>query len=366
MKLYIDIHKRLPGFELNLTILGEQEIIGILGASGSGKSMLLGCIAGLIKPDSGKIILNDKVLFDSEQKINLPPQARKVGFLFQNYALFPHLTVEANIGFGLHGVEKEERQERISNLLERFHLKDMEKRFPSQLSGGQQQRVAIARAMAIEPEILLLDEPFSALDEYLRNQMMKEMSVYLKAFKGTTMYVTHNMEEAYRLCDKITVLSKGHVEIVGDKQTVFAQPLSYETAKITGCKNMITAIKTYDHCVSIPSWGIQLITKQKIVVPQGFIGIRAHHIHLAESRFTNEFESERPLLPENCFQVWIADESEAPFHFTLYLKFGSRPSDSEDFHILWEVRKELRHGLDGIQEPITIFLPPENIFYVNQ
>lgn len=353
MGLYIDIKKKLPGFKLQVKLSCGKDIIGILGASGSGKSMLLNCIAGLIRPDEGKIILNEKTFFDSEKKINLPPKDRKVGFLFQNYALFPNLTISENIAFGLDALSKSERSKKVTELLERFHLSDMGKRYPTQISGGQQQRVALARAMAVEPEVLLLDEPFSALDDYLRTHMIKEMSASLKEFNGSTLLVTHNMEEAYRICDHIAILNTGSVETIAPKQDLFQSPVSLETAKITGCKNISAAVRKSEHDVEVPDWGIQIKSDAETEYEKGFAGIRANHIKLAED--SNK---------ENCFPVWIADESEAPFRTTFYLKFGSKPNKPDDFHIQWEIAKEQREAIKSLSQPIMIYLDPKYTFYV--
>lgn len=353
MGLYIDIKKKLPGFKLQVKLSCGQDIIGILGASGSGKSMLLNCIAGLIRPDEGKILLDDKIFFDSEKKINLPPRERKVGFLFQNYALFPHLTVSENIAFGLGGLSRTDKNARVTELMERFHLTDMEKRYPAQISGGQQQRVALARAMAVEPDILLLDEPFSALDDHLRTHMMKEMLASLKEFQGSTLFVTHNIEEAYRLCDRIAVLNTGSVETFGLKQELFQHPVSLETAKITGCKNISAAIQKSEYVAEVTDWGITVKFNKKIENGKGFAGIRANHVKLADDN-----------AKENCYSAWIADESEAPFHTTLYLKIGSKPFKVDDFHIQWEISKEQRDTLRSLSQPITIQIDPLHVFFV--
>ena len=323
MGLYIDIKKKLPGFMFEVKLSCEQDdIIGVLGASGAGKSMLLNCIAGLISPDEGKIILDNKTFFDSAQKINLAPRDRKAGFLFQNYALFPHLTIAENIAFGLEQFSKADKDKKAVELMERFHIADIGKRYPTQISGGQQQRVALARALAADPQILLLDEPFSALDNHLKAHMMKDMLVSLKEFHGNTLFVTHNMEEAYCLCDRIAVLSAGSVETFDLKQEIFQKPASLETAKITGCKNNATAVRESVNNVEVPDWGIQVKTSMKIEDEKGFVGIRANHIKLADD--SNK---------ENCFPVWIADESEAPFRTSLYLKIGYKSRNLEDYNI---------------------------------
>ena len=194
MSLEVDIIKKLQGFELKVDFKADNDILGLLGASGSGKSMTLRCIAGIETPDNGRIVLNGRVLFDSENKINIPIRERKVGFLFQNYALFPNMTVEQNIGFGLiKSISKIEKANKIRKKIIDLQLSGMEKRYPYQLSGGQQQRVALARALVVNPEILLLDEPFSALDEHLRNNMIIRLQEDLKEFKGTSIFITHNM-----------------------------------------------------------------------------------------------------------------------------------------------------------------------------
>ena len=169
MSLKVHIHSKLKGFELKVDFETNGKPMGILGASGCGKSMTLKCIAGIMTPDEGYIELRGKVLFDSKNKINLKPQDRKVGYLFQNYALFPNMTVAQNIAVGIRG-SKSEKTEVVTKMLHNFHLQGLEKRYPSQLSGGQQQRVALARILAYEPDALLLDEPFSALDAYLKEE----------------------------------------------------------------------------------------------------------------------------------------------------------------------------------------------------
>ena len=354
MGLDVAIKRSLPGFKLNIDIACENGIVGVLGASGSGKSMLLNCITGLVNPDEGKIILNEKTLFDSSQKVNLHPRDRRVGFLFQNYALFPHMTIFDNIAFGLGSVSKEEKSERVSSLIERFHLTGMEKRYPSQISGGQQQRVALARAMAAEPEILLLDEPFSALDNHLKNYMLKEMQQFISEFHGITIFVTHNVEEAYQLCDRIAILKSGSVEAYCGKHEIFQNPISYETAKITGCKNLSAAKKLSTHTFNIHDWGIKLNLKAEIDAETGFIGIRQNHIRINESK-----------AQENTFDAWIVDESEAPFKTNLYLKIGSLPNNPADFHIQAEISSEQRSLIEDISKPLSITFPPEYVFFMH-
>ena len=172
MSLKVNIRKRLGNFNLDVAFETERGVFAILGASGCGKSMTLKCIAGIETPDEGRIELNGRVLYDSAKKINLTPQKRRVGYMFQDYALFPNMTVEQNIKAGM---GKHPEEEKVRSYINRFRLEGMEKHYPAQLSGGQKQRVAMARMIASEPDILLLDEPFSALDSYLKWELEQEM-----------------------------------------------------------------------------------------------------------------------------------------------------------------------------------------------
>ncbi|PKM62229.1 MAG: ABC transporter [Firmicutes bacterium HGW-Firmicutes-4] len=357
MEFIIDIKKKLYDFQLDVKLQSKEDTIGILGASGSGKSMLLRCIAGLVKPDEGQIIINGKTFFDSEKKINLTMRERKVGFLFQNYALFPNMTIEENIAFGLDKLSKTEKNNRVSALMEKYHLGDIGKRYPTQISGGQQQRVALARAVAVEPDMLLLDEPFSALDVHLRNHMMREMSELLKDFQGLTLFVTHNREEAYRLADYIAVFNTGKVEIYGQKDAIFKWPASLETAKITGCKNIVAATRLAENRLHVPQWHISLTTVMKIEHDNGYLGIRANQVKLVDEPNSQQ---------ENCFKVWIADESDGPFRTSLYLKIGARPESIQDFHIQCEISREERNHLKNLSEPFIIYINPEFAFFVDQ
>ena len=210
MSLEVNITKKLEGFTLRAEFTAGSTATALLGASGCGKSMTLRCIAGIVKPDAGRIVLDGRVLFDSEQHIDLPPQQRGVGLLFQNYALFPNMTVEQNILCGLKAEkDKAVRRERCAEMLRAMRLEALAKRCPAQLSGGQQQRTALARILVGRPRILMLDEPFSALDSYLREEVESEVGSLLAGFDGTALLVTHNRDEAYRLCREMAVMDGG-------------------------------------------------------------------------------------------------------------------------------------------------------------
>ncbi|WP_100333960.1 sulfate/molybdate ABC transporter ATP-binding protein [Bacillus alkalisoli] len=253
--LKLTISKKLNTFQLNASFQVSSGITGIIGPSGCGKSVTLQSIAGLISPDKGEIIINEKPVFQSANRLNEKPKDRKIGYVFQNYALFPHLTVEKNIEYGLKGINSIEKKKKVADIMEKVQLGGYENHYPSQLSGGQQQRVALARTLVTEPELLLLDEPFSALDSQVKHTLEQELLYLIKSnFSGTVLLVTHDMEEAYRLCDNIILMDNGSIIQVGKKDEVFKKPRTVESAKIIGCENIlkIDSFKdgsTYIECV---------------------------------------------------------------------------------------------------------------------
>ncbi|WP_247215889.1 molybdate ABC transporter permease subunit [Synechococcus sp. C9] len=327
--LEVDIHKRLGDFSLQLAFQAESERLGILGGSGSGKSMTLKCIAGVETPTCGRIVLNGRTLFDSEKGIHVPSHRRKVSLVFQHYALFPHLTVSQNIGFGLQHLDTRERRRRIHHYLEAFQLSGLGNRYPHQLSGGQQQRVALARALATEPEALLLDEPFSALDTHLRHQMEQQLIQTLANYGGCTLFVSHNLEELYRVCDRLMVMSGGKVIACDHKRTVFAHPRTLTIAQLTGCKNFSAIEVINAHTVYAHDWQCSLHIAEPITPEYTHIGIRAHHL-----TFGNNLDQ------PNTFPAWVAWTNETPHRMTLYLKLHEPPTGSHDYHLQAELFKE--------------------------
>ena len=221
--LYVDIEKRLDRYTLKAKFSCDHSTLALFGASGAGKSMTLKCIAGIEKPDRGVIQLNERVLFDSEKKIDLPPQKRKVGYLFQEYALFPNMTVSRNITAGMRKLPKAEREQRLRELTERFHLSGLENRRPDTLSGGEKQRVALARIFASSPEVLLLDEPFSSLDTLLKYKLIPYIRGVIADFGGETVLVSHDIEEIRQLCAAISPITDGVTDDAVDTESYYTQ-----------------------------------------------------------------------------------------------------------------------------------------------
>ena len=208
--LEVQIYKKLAEFDLDASFQVDDNILGLMGASGSGKSMTLQCIAGIETPDQGRIVLNNRVLFDSEKKINVPIQKRNVGYMFQSYALFPNMNVYENISVGLRARKVKDVDIVVQKVMQQFRVFELASRYPKQLSGGQRQRVALARLMAYEPDVLLLDEPFSALDEDLKEDLLQELKSELQISKPV-IFVSHDKEEVNYLCDLNYKIKQGEI-----------------------------------------------------------------------------------------------------------------------------------------------------------
>ena len=257
MALTVDMEKRLGDFHLQAKFQAGDEALALLGASGCGKSVTLKCIAGILRPDRGYIELDGKVLFDSSAGINLPPQQRGVGYLFQQYALFPHMTVAQNIAAALHRQPKKNRAETARRLLNTFHLAGLGQHYPAQLSGGQQQRVALVRILASKPQAILLDEPFSALDSSLKLQLELELESMLEGFGGTVLWVSHDRAEVERHCRQVAVIDHGLVGRVTALEELRRNPVTVAEARMAGCRNF-TACTVSSGVLHAPDWGLTL------------------------------------------------------------------------------------------------------------
>lgn len=353
-ELRVQLEKQVSGFDLNLRFRVGADPFGLLGASGSGKSMTLRCIAGLETPSQGRIVLNGRVLFDADQGINVPSRDRKIGLVFQNYALFPHLTVAQNIAFGMQAVPKLQRIKAVRTYLEQIGLGGLGDRYPRQLSGGQQQRVALARALAIQPDILLLDEPLSALDTYLRSQIERLLISVLSTYSGVVLFITHKLEEAYRICPDLLVLSHGRVVAQGTREDIFTRPPTFEVAKVTECKNFSRACPMNGSHVEALDWGCALEVIDPIPSALMHLGIRAHHI-----RF--------PRQGDHCntFPGWIASISETQHRISLYIKLHAPPDSPQDYHLQAEVYREKWELLQTRPFPWNVRLDPVHLIMMS-
>ncbi len=345
MAVFVDIKKTLGNFQLNVQFEAGNEILALLGASGCGKSMALKCIAGVETPDEGRIVLDGRVLFDSKEKINLSPQKRGTGYLFQHYALFPNMTIEENIAAGIQ-LPRREKGRIVQDKIKAFYLKGLEKRYPSQISGGQQQRVALARILASQPKILMLDEPFSALDSYLRWQLEQEIAGVLEKFEGTTLFVSHNRDEVYRICSKIAVISDGCLETVSEKWDLFNDPRSLAAALLTGCKNISAAKKLSDYSLEATDWNVVLNTERKVPDSLKYIGVRAHYFipSISEGR-------------SNTVAGIVSHMIEDTFSFIIMVQCGSGKSGQ----IRWECSKDSFHGIKEPGQRIHLQILPKDI-----
>lgn len=283
MSLKVDIKKKFKGFTLSIAFETDKEYLGLLGASGSGKSLTLKCIAGIETPDEGIVELNGRTLFSSQKNINLRPQERNIGYLFQSYALFPNMTVEENIGAGLK-FTKTEKHTIVEEMIKKFHLQGIEKKYPSQISGGQQQRAALARCIAYKPHLLLLDEPFSALDAHLKSQVQAEMMELLKLYEGDVLMVTHSMEETYKFCRNIVIVEEGKSVIFGDTKEIFDNPQLAAAARLTGCKNISSCSFVNPNKIYAHDWDLEIEIK-KSATDAKFVGIQSNNLQIAD--YTN-------------------------------------------------------------------------------
>ncbi len=312
MSVFVDIEKNYGSFRLKMKFETGDDTLALLGASGCGKSLTLKCIAGIETPDKGKIVVDDVVLFDSEQKIDLTPQQRRTGLMFQNYALFPNMTVMQNIRAGASREKDKAKQEAaVKTVLESFGLKELANRLPHQLSGGQQQRVALARILVSDPRILLLDEPFSALDSHLRFRLEREVKQVIREFGKTVLLVSHDRDEVYRMSDRVAIVENGSVTAIGTNKEVFSAPRTVGGAALTGCKFISEVQRRTENKVFALDWGMELTIPENAGEVKA-VGIRMHDI--------------LPGPGENSFCCNVVEEIENPFSYTLML----RPTDASD------------------------------------
>ncbi len=374
MSLSVNIKKHFPTFTLDVNIDAQDETLGFLGESGCGKSLTMRCIAGIETPDEGKIVVNDKVFFEREAgkkpTVNLTPQERKTALLFQNYMLFPNLTVAQNVAAGIdRKTPKDQRDEQVNGELRRFGLEGFGERYPSQLSGGQQQRVALARMLAAKPDILMLDEPFSALDAHLKGVLEQNLSSLFEAFHGTVLYVSHDIDEALRFCDRIAVVDHGHVMEISNGNELVNNPQSTAGIKLSGCKNCTSAVRTGTNTVFLPAWGIDVNTSEAVAENIKCLGVRAFFLERAQPN------------DENAYRVRVVRTSDSRFDRSVLLEFLDRSHNADaavsqtenemaylEQHLFWRVDKLSvpENELPVKDEELWIRIPKEKIYLVSK
>ena len=374
MSLEVDIEKKFKGFHLQSQFTADDETMGLLGASGCGKSLTMRSIAGIERPDSGKIVVNGTVFFDrapgKKARVDLTPQQRKTALLFQNYMLFPNLTVAQNVAAGISkDVSPADRDAMVQTELKRFGLSGFEKRYPVQLSGGQQQRVALARMLAARPGILMLDEPFSALDAHLKSVLEQNLVSLFDAFRGTILYVSHDIDEALRFCDRIAVVEAGHIMEMGTGDDLVNRPQSQAGIKLSGCKNATPAERVGARRVWLPKWGVEVETAAD--VPEGVkcLGVRAFFLERADGP------------GRNCFRMRVDRVSDSRFERTVLLGFCDRSEKAapavertEDEmkylhqHLFWRVDKLKTDAalLPHEGEELWIRIPDDKLYLVER
>ncbi len=368
MALEARIRKDFGSFCLDVDIKAGTETLGFLGASGCGKSLTMRCIAGIEKPDEGFIKVNDRVFFDSAAGIDLSAQERKTALLFQSYMLFPNMTIEQNVAAGIgRDVPRADADAIVARELSRFSLTGFEKRYPSQLSGGQQQRVALARMLAARPDILMLDEPFSALDSHLKGVLEQNLVDLFAAFDGTVLYVSHDIDEALRFCDRIAVVEAGRILELDTGEQLVNAPKSEAALKLSGCKNSVPFVRMSEHEAWVPRWGVPVRTLEPIPFEEGYLGVRARYV-------------ERVCGPgANCYRMRVDRMSDARFDRSTLLGFLDRAEDEsatvsreEDEmrflhqHLFWRVDKLATPAdeLPVVGEELWIRIPEDRVYIV--
>ena len=273
MTLKVDISSKLDEFKASFSFESSSDRIGILGESGAGKSLLLKFLAGIYNPDKGEIWLDGKCLYSTEKKIKVRPQERNIAYMFQNYALFPTMSVRDNIEIVARG-SKEQKREKVDGLLKKFRIEELSERKPGELSGGQQQRVALARVLSYEPALILLDEPFSALDQGLKEILQLELENMLKDYGGKVIMVSHSMDELYKFSNELIIISDGCIVETGSKKELFHNPSSLKAAKLLGVNNILKAQVLDDNRLYLQEWNTYLTLDGKSVENISYIGIR--------------------------------------------------------------------------------------------
>ena len=321
--LDLRLQRSFGRFVLDVEVRSDARRLVLFGPSGSGKSLTLQCLAGLLRPDTGRVWLDERCLFDSGKSVHVPPERRHLGYVPQHSGLFPHLSVAGNVAYGLQRLPRGEREERVTRLLALVHLAGFERRSPGELSGGEQQRVALARALAVEPELLLLDEPFSALDAPVRAELRQQLLELQERLGFGWVFVTHDPEEAYMLAEEIAVYRSGHILQHGPRDEVFYRPGTVEVAELMGVKNILAAEAVEPGLLRLLPSGVELAA----LMPEGpanepcWAVIRAEDIRLIRKGRPAAAEGRGTTLTGTVME-------ERSLGFATSLRFAIQPPES--------------------------------------
>ncbi|HVA24866.1 MAG TPA: ABC transporter ATP-binding protein [Chloroflexota bacterium] len=356
--LQLQLEKRLGSFALSVALRTTAKRLVLFGPSGSGKSVTLHCVAGLMQPDRGVVEIDGAQVFDSASSLDVPPQRRAIGYVPQGAPLFPHLTVAENVAYGLRHAPAGERHARAEELLEQVHLPGYGGRQPAQLSGGEQQRVALARALATQTRLLLLDEPFSALDAPVRAALREEILELQGRVDVGWVFVTHDLEEAYMLAEDIAVYQGGRILQHGSRDDVFLHPATVEVARLVGIPNVLPATTVEPGCVRLDESGVTLgVDSRQLAQGRYFACVRAEDVRvMRKDRATTDLE------PGTMLVGTVVAERQLGFTVSLGFRIDSRPSPP----FLWvDVSRQAYLSL-GVQSDKRwqLFLPSTAIHLV--
>lgn len=347
--------RRLDGFVLAPALRAEQGTTALYGPSGAGKSLTLLCLVGLLHPDRGWIRLNGRTLFDAALGVHVPPHRRRVGVVFQEYALFPHLSVAANLAYGLRGIGRAEIRERVLGMLRLLRLEGFGRRYPGDLSGGQRQRVALGRGLILQPELLLLDEPFSALDQMERERLRAEVLDLLQGFGGMTILVTHSLEEAYLMSRQVAVIHGGRILQAGPRDDVLQHPRDRRVAEQVGASNIFQGVVTGVGTSAAVAWrGLQLTVAGPLPPPGTAVEfcIRPENVRL--------IWPDRVAGRPNVLSGQLSAEVKRGVDYLLRFRADGSAAQASDIQIHCS---EHLHYLMKLEPgtPVWIALPPEKL-----
>ncbi len=361
----IDISYRLPEFEIQAQMQASQGITVLFGPSGAGKSLTLRSVAGLVDPDRGRIVVGDRVLYDSELGIDLPPQRRQVSYVPQDYALFPHLNVARNVAVGLRGLPRRQMRAMVNEMLAVMDLTEYANRRPSTLSGGQQQRVALARALIRGPSVLLLDEPFAALDAPVRGQMRQRVQDLQRRYQVPTLMVTHDLSEASFIGDQIAIFDRGRVLQVGMPNDVLMRPADLSVAWAVGVKNILPG-----RVLGLTEENMQVQVGDTVFRTPRYAFDQGGDVHLCIR--PERVMLQRPDLPQrsrpNVIQGRIVSEMSDGLNCTLFFKAEPRlASDDAPADLQIDLPVYVYERLDlSKQREWRVYIPPGSIHAVGR